>query len=126
MGYWSAGLLSLDRRRLHPVQFSEVAARVHYKATLRDAAHSYTSSEMPNEIIVLEVTVRPFSNVRFEGGAMQAFLHCDKIDCAHVIERYRPFKGPPVYDPDTSLFATTLSTNRGGIQSPKSFLRRSN
>ena len=120
------GPLNLDGRRLHPVQFSEVAARVHYKATLRDATHSYTSSETPDEIIVDQVTVRPFSNVRLEGGAMQIFRPWDDIECAHIIERYRPFKGPPVYDADTGLFTTTLSNNRGGIQSPKSFLNRSN
>ncbi|MFC4293461.1 hypothetical protein ACFO0A_00130 [Novosphingobium tardum] len=119
------GPLDLDGRRLHPLQFSEVVARVHYKATLRDATHSYTSSETPEEIVVDQVTVRPFSKVRLDGGAMRIFRPWDDIECAHVIERYRPFRGPPIYDPDTGLFTTTLSNNRGGIQSPKRFLRRS-
>jgi hypothetical protein len=118
------GPLHLDGRRLHPVQFSEVVARVHYKATLRDATHSYTTSETPDEIIVDQVTVHPFSNVRLDGGAMQIFRPWEDIDCAHVIERYRSFQGPPAYDPKTGLFTTTLSNNRGGIQSPKRFLRR--
>lgn len=118
------GPLNLDGRRLHPIQFSEVAARVHYKATLRDATHSYVSSETPEEIVIDQVTVRPFSNVRLEGGAMQIFRPWDDIGCAHFIERYRPISGPPVYDPQTGLFTTSLSNNRGGIQSPKRFLRR--
>jgi hypothetical protein len=118
------GPLNLDGRRLHPIQFSEVAARVHYKATLRDATHSYVSSETPEEIVIDQVSVRPFSNVRLKGGAMQIFRPWDDIGCAHLIERYRPISGPPVYDPQTGLFTTSLSNNRGGIQSPKRFLRR--
>lgn len=81
------GPLDLDGRRLHPVQFSEVVARVHYKAALRYATHSYTSFETPNEIVVDQVSVRPFSNVRLEGGAMQIFQSWDDIECAHMIER---------------------------------------
>lgn len=122
----SKGPLNLDGRRLHPVQFSEVVAQVHYKATLRDATHFYTSSETPSEIVVDQVTVRPFSNIRLGGGALQIFRPWDDIDCAHMIERYRPFAGAPVYDPDTGLFSTTLSNNRGGIQSSKRFLRSRN
>ena len=120
------GPLDLDGRRLHPVQFSEVVARVHYKATLRDATHSYQSTETPNELIVDQVSVRPFSSIRLDGGALQIFRPWDDIDCAHMIERHRPFSGPPAYDPETGLFTTTLSNNRGGIQSPRRFLRWSN
>jgi len=120
------GPLNLDGRRLHPLQFSEVVARVHYKATLSDATHYYTSFETPEEVVVDQITVRPLSNVRLEGGALQIFRPWDDIECAHVIERYRPFQGPPIYDPATGLFTTTLSNNRGGIQSPKRFSRRSN
>lgn len=116
------GPLNLDGRRLHPMQFSEVVARVHYEATLRDATHFYTSAETPSEIVVDQVAVRPFSNIRLEGGALQIFRPWDDIDCAQMIEQYRPFGGPPVYDPDNGLFSTTLSNNRGGIQSPKRFL----
>lgn len=52
----------------------------------------------------------------------------DKISFVVIgrwLERCRPFQGPPVYDPSTGRFTTTLSNNRGGIQSPKRFLRRS-
>ena len=117
------GPLNLDGRRLHPVQFSEVVAWVHYKATLRDATHLYVSSETPEGIVVEQVAVRPFSDVLPDGGDIQIFRPWDDIKCAHFIERYRPFQGPPVYDPDTGLFTTTLSNNRGGVQSPKRFSR---
>lgn len=106
------------------MQFSEVAARVHYKAALRDATHSYTSCETPDEIVMEQVAVRPSSNVRLEGGQIRIFRPWDDIECAHMIERYRPIDGPPVYDPTTGLFGTTLSNNRGGLQSPKRFIRR--
>ncbi len=117
------GPLNLDGRRLHPLQFSEVSARIHYKAALRDATHLYTSFETPHELIVTQNAVRPFSHVRLAEGSMQIFRSWDDIECAHMIERYRPIKGPPVYDPSTGLFITSLSNNRGGIQSPKRFVR---
>lgn len=117
------GPLNLDSRKLHPVQFSEVVARVYYKATLRDATHSYTSSETPHEIVVDQIAVRPFSNLPMRDGSWQIFRDWDDIECAHMIQRYRPFKGPPVYDPTSGMFSTTLNNNRGGIQSSKRFLR---
>lgn len=117
------GPLDLDGRRLHPIQFSEVVARVHYKAALRDATHVYTSSETPENIVVDQVAVRPFSTVLLEGGRYRIFRAWDDIECAHMVERYRPFAGPPVYDPCTGLFTTTLRSRRGGLPSPKRFMR---
>lgn len=117
------GPLDLDGKRLHPIQFSEVVARVYYKAALRDATHAYTSSETPDNIVVDQVAVRPFSNVLLEGGRVRIFRPWDDIECAHMIERYRPFTGPPAYDPETGLFTTTLRNRRGGLQSPKRFIR---
>ncbi|WP_152417489.1 hypothetical protein [Sandarakinorhabdus sp. AAP62] len=116
------GPLNLVGRRLHPIQFSEIAARVHYKATLRDATHAYTTVETPTEIIVDQVSVRPFSKILTAEGSMQIFRPWDDIECAQLIEHLRPIKGPPVYDPKSRLFTTTLSNGRGGIQSPKRFL----
>ena len=117
------GPLSLDGRKLHPIQFSEVAARVHYKATLRDATHSYTTFEAPDEIVIDQVAVRPFTNVRLDGGQLQIFRPWDDIECAAMIERYRSVDWGPVYDPSTALFTTTLQNRNGGLPSPKRFLR---
>lgn len=109
------GPLGLDGRELHPLQFSEVAARVHYKAHLRDATHQYVDCETPNELIVEQVAVRPYTNVKVEGGAMRIFKPWDDIECAGFIARYRGVSLDAVYDQETGSFWTTLVGNDGKL-----------
>ena len=117
------GPFELDGRRLHPIQFSEAIARVHYKAALRDATHSYITAETPDEIVVDQATVRPFTRALLNNGEVQIFRPWDDIECAGFIERYRAVDWGPVYDPATGLFTTTLRNRRGGLPSPKRFIR---
>jgi hypothetical protein len=118
------GPLNLEWRKLHPVQFSEVAAMVHYKATLRDATHSYMSIENPEELVIEQASVRPYSSDRFSDGAVKLFRDWSDLECAGFIERYRQVNWGPVFDPSTGMFQTTLRNKRGGLPSPKKFARR--
>lgn len=117
------GPLGFDGRRLHPIQFSEVSAWVHYKAALRDATHSYVTAETPEEIVVEQAAVRPFTRAPLANGEIQIFRQWDDVECAHLIERYRSVDWGPVYDPVTGQFTTTLRNKRGGLPSPKQFVR---
>jgi hypothetical protein len=108
----------LDGRELHPLQFSEVAARVHYKATLRDATHSYISFETPDELTIEQQAVRPYTRILVDGGAQRVFRPWDDIECAHLIERYRPKDIGPAYDAATGMFWTTLIDEYGNLLSP--------
>ncbi|RVQ68769.1 hypothetical protein EKN06_00605 [Croceicoccus ponticola] len=116
------GPLGLDGRDLHPVQFSEIAARVHYKAGLRDATHTYTSWETPDLLTVEQVAVRPYTDILVEGGARRIFRPWDDIECAEAISRYRIADWGPVYDPATGMFTTTLGNGSGEVLSLSTLL----
>lgn len=117
------GPLSLDGRRLHPIQFSEVAAWAHYNGTLRDATHSYTTFETADQIVIHQASVRPFTHLLVNGRQSRIFRPWDDIECAGLIERYRPVDWGPVYEPATGLFTTTLRNKRGGLPSPQTIFR---
>ena len=118
------GPFGLEWRKLHPVQFSEVAAMVHYKATLRAATHSYMSIETPREIVIRQMSLRPYSNLRLPDGSLRIFRDWEDIECAGFIERYRQVDWGQVFDPATGMFATTLRDRNGRLPSPKRFIHR--
>ena len=109
------GPLGLDGRKLHPLQFSEVAGRVHYKASLRDATHQYMECETPDELIVEQVAVRPYTNIKVEGGAMRIFKPWDDIEFAALIARYRGVSLDAVYDQETGSFWSTIMGSDGKL-----------
>jgi hypothetical protein len=115
------GPFDLDGRELHPLQFSEVAARVHYKAALRDATHQYLDVETPDLLSVEQIAVRPFTNILVEGGAMRIFRPWDDVECAGFIARYRRLPLDAVYDEATGLFSTVLHDNHGELLGPDHF-----
>ena len=117
------GPRGLDGRKLHPIQFSEVAAWAHYKATLRDATHSYTTIETPEQLVINQMSVRPFTNTFVSQNQIQMFRPWEDIECANFIERYTRDNRGPVYDPVTGLFTTTLRNKRGGLPSSKTLFR---
>lgn len=117
------GPLGLEWRKLHPIQFSEAAAMVHYKATLRDASHTYMSIETPDEIIIQQLSVRPYSDRRLPDGSMRIFRDWEDLECANFIERYRQVNWGKVFDPSTGMFTTTLRNRKGGLPSPRKFVR---
>lgn len=114
------GPLKLDGRELHPIQFSEVAARVHYKASLRDATHTYTSFETPDMLTIEQANVRPYTSIRVEGDAQRVFRPWDDIACAEFISRYRSVDWGPVFDPATGMFLTSLMDGNGDLPPPMS------
>ena len=92
------GPMALDGLALHPLQFSEVAARAHYKASLRDATHQYTSWENPTLLTVEQVSVSPFGQTRLPGGEMQIFRPWQNAECAILMERYCEWQIKDIYD----------------------------
>jgi hypothetical protein len=115
------GPFELAGVELHPLQFSEVAARVHYKASLRDATHSYVSSETPEVITIEQTAVHPYTNIRFADGSQRIFEPWDDIECARFVTRYRNVDWGPVYDPTTGMFSTTLQDRKGGLPDPRGY-----
>ncbi len=117
------GPMALDGLELHPLQFSEVAARAHYKASLRDATHQYTSWENPTLLTVEQVSVSPFSRTRLPGGEMQIFRPWQNAECAELMERYCGWQIKDIYDEKDGGLGTILVDSSGNLLPPEQFLR---
>lgn len=80
------GPFDLAFQKLHPVQFDELSARVHYKAMLREATHFYVNSETPTDFQFTQVHVDPFEREEFTGGAVRVFRDWSSKEFAQVLE----------------------------------------
>lgn len=118
------GPLELDGSTLHPLQFSEVTARVHYKASLRDATHQYVSFENPDLFSCEQVAVRPYSNIRLPGNELQIFRPWDDLECAAMIARYAGLPFDAVFDEQSGTFGTTLLDKDGSPITPDDFAKQ--
>lgn len=83
------GPFDLCFRRLHPIQFDEIAARIHYKSALRDATHSYVFSEEADVIRFEQVAVLPYTRTILPDGSNPVFKYWSGKDLAEVFKRYR-------------------------------------
>ncbi len=113
------GPFDLDGSELHPVQFAEVAARVHYKATLRDATHAYQTSETDSSVVVDQLSVVPYTGARLPNGDTKIFKEWDNEQCAQAIISHRPIDWGPVLDEQTGQLFTTLVDHQGAQQRPE-------
>lgn len=67
------GPYNLAFERLHPVQFDELAARVHYKASLCDASHAYAYYETEETFEFDQLSVAPYNSAVLEDGSKRVF-----------------------------------------------------
>lgn len=67
------GPYGLEGATVLPHQFGELAARVHTKASLRDATHFYLTSETPTHLTIEQQAVRPFTNTIPGPGPINRF-----------------------------------------------------
>jgi len=82
------GPYDLAYKKLHPVQFDGLAARVHYKAALRDATHFYIHIESPESFDFNQVKVTPYTSEQFEDGSARIFREWSLTELATVFELY--------------------------------------
>lgn len=109
------GPYNLQGHTMAPHQFSELAARVHYKSGLRDATHFYINSETPSLLTIEQSTVRPYTSTILAGGEMQVFEPWDDKAFAHVASIVTPFNASTFFDEGTGAAKTTL----GNLLSPE-------
>ena len=83
------GPYNLARQKLHPIQFDELAARVHYKSALRDATHSYLHFEDTDKFKFQQVAVVPYTNVKLPDGSDRVFKPWSQIQLAKFFELYQ-------------------------------------
>lgn len=82
------GPYNLARQQLHPIQFDELAARVHYKASLRDATHSYFHAEDAETFRFQQMAVVPHTKIKLPDGSDRVFKPWSLKQLAVVFERY--------------------------------------
>jgi hypothetical protein len=82
------GPYGLGFKKLHPVQFDEIAARVHYKSSLRNATHLYVHVESPERFEFNQVEVTPYTNVKLRDGSDQVFLEWSSVELARAFKHY--------------------------------------
>ena len=107
------GPFRLAGRKLHPIQFSEICARIHYKATLCAASHSYQTFEDPDSISIMQTSVCPDTNELTEDGDMKIFRTWRNEECAELIARFRGVSTDEIYDVQTGLSWTMLVDESG-------------
>lgn len=82
------GPYGLAHQRLHPIQFDELAARVHYKSALRDATHSYLHAEAADTFRFQQLSVVPYTNVKLPDGSDRVFKPWSLEELSEVFRRY--------------------------------------
>lgn len=83
------GPYNLGFQRLHPVQFGEVSARVHYKSVLRDATHLYSGAETPDGFSYSQVRVVPNTSTKLEDGSDRVFREWSDREFALMLRNYQ-------------------------------------
>lgn len=87
------GPFGLSGMELHPLQFSELAGRVHYKSTLRDATHSYIVSETTELLRLEQSEVVPYSRTILDDGSQRIFRDWDAKAQGAFLQRYTRLNG---------------------------------
>lgn len=109
------GPFDLAFKKLHPIQFSEVAARIHYKAALRDATHSYIQHENPESFTFTQISVSPYSNTILPDGAMQVFKPWSDRELTQALSIYRVPRAERLIDDSGSAVFTRLVDENGNV-----------
>lgn len=107
------GPFGLNNQILHPIQFDEMAARIHYKASLRDATHDYVHTETPTGIISRQLRVIDFSGRLLEDGSTRIFRDWSNFEFAKFIEMYRVPGWEHLIDQNGEASFTRLVKNDG-------------
>lgn len=103
------GPYGLEGATVLPHQFAELAARVHTKASLRDATHFYLTSETPTHLNIEQQNVRPFTNTILANGEVQVFRPWDSRQFAVRAARFTRLDESVFIDAATGMEMTTLT-----------------
>ncbi|MHC2623882.1 hypothetical protein ACVIW2_005914 [Bradyrhizobium huanghuaihaiense] len=104
----SKGPFGLAGAELSELQFREVAARVHYKAALRDATHFYLTAENEQQIQVEQLHVRSFSGCLPGSDELRIFRDWDEIGLSYAMSAYMRVDRSTIFDEETRSCRSTL------------------
>ncbi|WP_143029799.1 hypothetical protein [Bradyrhizobium brasilense] len=108
----SKGPFELAGRELSEIQFREVAARVHYKAALRDATHFYLTVENEERIQVDQLHVKSFSGYLPAGDELRIFRDWNEAELSYAMSAYMRIDRSMIFDEETQACRTTLLSRR--------------
>ncbi|WP_217360382.1 hypothetical protein [Ruegeria arenilitoris] len=109
----NGGPFRLAFQKIHPVQFDEIAARVHYKASLRSATHSYFHEEDATSLRFQQMEVIPYSKNNLADGSDRIFRDWSDKDLAHFFKLYNVPRWDVLVDPSGSASFTRLVDSTG-------------
>jgi hypothetical protein len=104
----SKGPFELAGAELSEIQFREIAARVHYKASLRDATHFYLTFENDERIQVEQLHVKSFSGYLPASDELRIFRDWDEAELGHAMSAYMRVDRSMIFDEETRACRTTL------------------
>lgn len=117
------GPFSLTFKKLHPIQFSEIAARIHYKASLRDATHTYLHQEDQERISFNQMAVSPYSNKKLSNGEMQVFKPWCDAELSEFFEIYGVPSFQHLVSSSGAAIYTRLVDESGSLVQSKELIR---
>ncbi|QIO33209.1 hypothetical protein [Bradyrhizobium sp. 1(2017)] len=106
------GLLGAELSR---TQFREISARVHYKAALRDATHSYLTFESDESIQIEQLNVRSFSGYLPGSNELQIFRDWNETELSYAMSGYMAVDRSIVFDEAAQVCRTSLIDQQGKL-----------
>ncbi|MEO4043805.1 hypothetical protein AAFN47_19580 [Hoeflea sp. CAU 1731] len=107
------GPFSLSGTSISGFQFSEIAARVHYKASLRDATHIYLTGENEQSVDIVQLQVSSYSGYLPDGQRLQIFRDWNEVELSHMLSGYMHLDRSLIFDDETGTCKTTLVDQNG-------------
>ena len=117
------GPFGLSGSDLSETQFREISARVHCKATLRDATHFYLTSENDESIQVEQLHVRSFSGYLPGSSELRIFRDWDETELSRAMSAYMRVDRSIIFDEETQTCRTSLVDQEGNLIAPPSATR---
>jgi hypothetical protein len=102
------GPFELSGAELSEIQFREVAARVHYKAALRDATHFYLTVENEEKIQIEQLHVTSFSGYLPGSDELRIFRDWNEAELSHAMSTYMRVDRSKIFDEETQTCRTSL------------------
>ncbi|MEI2300520.1 hypothetical protein [Ensifer sp. MJa1] len=102
------GPFGLSGSAVTPTQFAELSARIHYKAALRDATHSYLTAEDDRTLQLEQVRVKSFSGFIPGTDEVQIFKDWNEEQFSYALEAYTRTPRSEIYDAESGQCRTTL------------------
>jgi hypothetical protein len=112
------GPFNLDGATIHPIQFRELVARIHCKATLRSASHRYLLNETPSSLTVNQISVSGSYMQPPSHNEIAIFSDWDEERLAHFLAAFFEEPIDNVFDAELGVCRSALFKSDGSLRLP--------